>query len=850
MVTIDIKALAHACGTSGQHIKRSALPAPKKGLALLRKRWLEFATEVGLEDVDESMPFSTAPAVAQIFAFLTWRLRNSHGLLAPRLHVTTLEKEWSQLKGGVRQSCDHQYSKREQTEVRRFIHHTLRIEENASTISQKKALASKGVVTDIINFLWAFDEPGEMVESSQHFGTNEGILYKDLTIYKVPRGSASIFAILAKLRNRKFNRGLQHRDTELPLIEDVDNRALCPVLQLLSLAIADAALQGVGGVDDLERIRYRSGCPVRQILIREERAEMPVMRKLIPGGSRHISDSEILSVGSLHNMLRAVGERAGYQDPLKAYNFRRMHGNMLDSEFIVNIRYTRINFGYETAEHVSAARRSKHFGHRSERSFLSYISDISDVHMQAHFNEESPEDQTIGLLQSMERNLDTGAQQPPGSQLTDVPVATFTAEGQVQYPGLEEHLSAFRSAKKLRIDTPPLFDGARQMEEANDAIFTQGHEIAKAGSSDIAPAEAGRDTSAEGRETKAIEFNHCFLCFDTQEGGYYVEKVDLEWPGKVVYEWSYKKTKKGSRRPTPKPMFKEQGSPKEDFERIQAAIYKNKGWWSRYLWCYELEVKEIKFHFKALLRNKMCVNIKHWLDPEAIREKNSNDRENLRYVECHSNYHDSNCPEAMRQADIPVFDEPACLQDQYENAGRRLIGFEKRDLLKECIENPEQTEAEEILRYGLLQKSFVYREDEAEWLRDQYNDKPPPSGWELLRRCIPRIVHFKAKDYNSLKKDPTSKDANHSEANDSPRLTRIDSLIEYRGIYVKMRWNVPRMIRSIKAGFLWCLSAFTITWIGVLVWGRHGDWSTAFTFGSLLVAVLALPLPLIILYTT
>lgn len=234
---------------------------------------------------------------------------------------------------------------------------------------------------------------------------------------------------------------------------------MCPVLQLLSLAIADGALEDVDGVDDLERIRYRSGCPVRQIFIREERSEMPIIRKLVSGGSRHVSDSEILSVGSLHNMLRALGERAGYQDPLKAYNFRRMHGNMLDSESIVVTRCARDKLAYEPAEHVSAARRSKHFGHRNERSFLSYISDISDVHTQAHFNGKSPDDRTIGLLQSMERNLDMDAQQPPGSQLTDVPVAIFTAEGQAQYPALEERLSAFRSAKKLQIDTSSLYEG-------------------------------------------------------------------------------------------------------------------------------------------------------------------------------------------------------------------------------------------------------------------------------------------------------------------------------------------------------------------------------------------------------
>lgn len=87
-------------------------------------------------------------------------------------------------------------------------------------------------------------------------------------------------------------------------------------------------------------------------------------------------------------------------------------------------------------------------------------------------------------------------------------------------------------------------------------------------------------------------------------------------------------------------------------------------------------------------------------------------------------------------------------------------------------------------------------------------------------------------------------------AHETCNIRSLDRFTKYRGLYVRMRWNLPRMIRGIWAGFLWCLSAFTITWIGVLVWGGHGNWSTAFTFGSLLVAVLALPLPLIILYTT
>lgn len=98
---------------------------------------------------------------------------------------------------------------------------------------REKPLANKPVVADLLHFLWACDErefshprvrlqislsmllmlflglrPGEFVESSAHRKSNEGIVYKDLTLlYVVQEGGVQKFVVLLRLRYRKFGRG-------------------------------------------------------------------------------------------------------------------------------------------------------------------------------------------------------------------------------------------------------------------------------------------------------------------------------------------------------------------------------------------------------------------------------------------------------------------------------------------------------------------------------------------------------------------------------------------------------------------------------------------------------------------
>lgn len=207
-------------------------------------------------------------------------------------------------------------------------------------------------------------------------------------------------------------------------------------------------------------------------------------------------------------------------------------------------------------------------------------------------------------------------------------------------------------------DSISSFQSAPQME-ANDAAQTQVDETAQADSSDIAPAGADEPTSAEVEETpsrgpqheaaestsEGLDCNLCFLCFDTQEGGYGVEKVDFQWPERIVEKnrLCCEEEKDGSKTLFWKTIMEEQGSPKEVFANIRAAIYKSKGWWSKYLWCYELEVKEVnvsgiwgahacparlanmllQFRFKAVLRGKNRVNIDWLEDPVRVSRSGS-----------------------------------------------------------------------------------------------------------------------------------------------------------------------------------------------------------------------------------
>ncbi len=100
------------------------------------------------------------------------------------------------------------------------------------------------------------------------------------------------------------------------LRNDVGSGCLCPLQQILALAIADHALEGVETIEDL--------------VVRDHMRDVPLLRHCSEANG--VDPTKIWTYYYLHCLLKKLGKRAGHSDPLLPYSFRRGHGSMLDRE--------------------------------------------------------------------------------------------------------------------------------------------------------------------------------------------------------------------------------------------------------------------------------------------------------------------------------------------------------------------------------------------------------------------------------------------------------------------------------------------------------------------------------------
>ena len=64
---------------------------------------------------------------------------------------------------------------------------------------------------------------------------------------------------------------------------------------------------------------------------------------------------------------------------------------------------------------------------------------------------------------------------------------------------------------------------------------------------------------------------------------------------------------------------------------------------------------------------------------------------------------------------------------------------------------------------------------------------------------------------------------------------------EVRGVYVTLGWDLSRMLRHLCAGSVWTLFGLATVWLGSIIWAGHTKkWSTAWAFGQVLAASIAL----------
>jgi hypothetical protein len=152
-------------------------------------------------------------------------------MLEDNITDTTVRNRLAVLKRAIRLHTNYIYSKAENEALETFIRKDLVSAGLISTAARPKPVAPLPVAEDLIHFLWACDEyqelhprarlqlpfsillmcslgtrPGEFVESDAWKHTNEGLLYKDVTLEYQNDLEYCGYLLKVRLRNRKGHR--------------------------------------------------------------------------------------------------------------------------------------------------------------------------------------------------------------------------------------------------------------------------------------------------------------------------------------------------------------------------------------------------------------------------------------------------------------------------------------------------------------------------------------------------------------------------------------------------------------------------------------------------------------------
>jgi hypothetical protein len=189
--------------------------------------------------------------------------------------------------------------------------------------------------------------PGEFIESSGWKDSNEGLLYRDVKLFRTSSDFYTGFLLHVQLRNRKGHRHnakhgyatvyryiaytvLTRDSSTILLTEEPEDRSLCPVTYFLALALADGVFEGCTTMHDLEAKETPPGSASCSFKYKASVGDKPLLRRIEPDGN--VSPDRILTYDCLNGMLKNLGQRAGYEDKLSAYCFRRGYGNAVDSK--------------------------------------------------------------------------------------------------------------------------------------------------------------------------------------------------------------------------------------------------------------------------------------------------------------------------------------------------------------------------------------------------------------------------------------------------------------------------------------------------------------------------------------
>jgi hypothetical protein len=204
----------------------------------------------------------------------------------------------------------------------------------------------------------------------------------------------------------------------LVLYEEQDDRALCPVTWFLAQALADRVFEDVESIDDMESREIPPGASRYTFRYRSGKDTQPIMRGVRPDGT--ISDNNIWNYNCFSNQIKSLGQRAGYEDRLSAYCFRRGYANAIQGMFMFMYRFI-LAYSLDAGS-VQDLHRQQLMGHSNNKIMQSYMSSVVGIDTQSVVHGRPQQKDLIESHTSMMSGRQLLAPKPPGSRLIDASI--------------------------------------------------------------------------------------------------------------------------------------------------------------------------------------------------------------------------------------------------------------------------------------------------------------------------------------------------------------------------------------------------------------------------------------------
>ncbi|PZD37947.1 DUF3435 domain containing protein [Pyrenophora tritici-repentis] len=406
---------------TADHIKNMMIPSSFKAHQYIMSLWADFTGSVLQEPI--SSRIESAPTVFRIQLFLRWLAATRTGQLEENITDTTIRNLLSSLKRAIKLYTGYQYSVSQNKDLDNFIQKDLVQKNELATSAYTKPIAPLPVAEDLIQFMWMCDEyqhphprarlqlafsvvlmtllgsrPGEFIESGAWKHSNEGLLYGDIDLVRYQNGTYTGYLLHLRLRNRKGHRNNKKHSPTMLLYEEATMRSMCPVTYFIALALADGVFDSCKTFEDIEAKELPLGSSLYKYRYKPEAKQRPILRSISPNGT--VSKNDILTYNCFNNMIKGIGQRAGYEERLSAYCFRRAFAKAVEKT-------------------ATPAQRRLLMGHTNDDTVMYYISGLVGIDSQSMVHGREQKSELIDENTSMMLKRNLLAPMPPGSQLTD-----------------------------------------------------------------------------------------------------------------------------------------------------------------------------------------------------------------------------------------------------------------------------------------------------------------------------------------------------------------------------------------------------------------------------------------------